>query len=72
MAGKANDNGPLVGFSFGLTKNLGSYNSLRIDYWHQDYIRPDETVDDAKDRVWDHVDSTVAEKLAEANETMEG
>lgn len=63
---------PKVGTSFGLTKNLGDYNSLRIDVWYEDYVKPDETPEETAERVWDMVDSEVAKRLQEVNETMGG
>lgn len=42
---------PTVGLSIGLTKNMGDFESLRIDVWCNDYVHEDETHDEAYNRI---------------------
>lgn len=40
-----------VGINVGVTLNMGDYESLRVDVWCTDIVRPDETHEDAMERV---------------------
>ena len=40
-----------VGINVGVTLNMGDYESLRVDVWCTDEVRPDETHEDAMERV---------------------
>lgn len=50
-----------VGISLGVTKNMGDFNSLRIDVWYSDYIQPGESVEEALGRVHEVVDTALEE-----------
>lgn len=40
-----------VGINLGVTLNMGDYESLRVDVWCTDLVRPNETHEDAMERV---------------------
>lgn len=42
-----------VGISMGCTLNMDNYESMRVDVWLTDEVKPDETYKDALDRVTD-------------------
>ena len=52
---------PVVGVSIGSTINMENYESLRVDVWLTDAVKPNETVEQAYQRVIKTVDSTVQE-----------
>lgn len=54
--------------SLGLTKNLGNFNSLRVDAGIESDVREGETTEDAYARLWALVDSQIAEQLESAEE----
>lgn len=62
----ARENQETVGVSLGITRNLGNYNSLRIDAWASDPVKEGETKEEVYDRLWAVVDAELEEKLAEA------
>lgn len=47
----------------GFTKNIGSYESVRIDTGFSDTVRDDEDVADAQSRVYDVVERELISKL---------
>lgn len=49
----------------GVTKNLGDFNSLRLDAAFETDVRDGEDVDAAYDRAWTTVDEQVDAKLNE-------
>lgn len=58
--------------SIGITKNLGNYESLRLDA--SDSKTFDDSVADPKDvykELWDSVDEQMEEKIREANGDLE-
>jgi hypothetical protein len=46
---------PIVGVSLGVTRNMDNYESLRIDCWVTDCVKPGETKEQALDRLSDLV-----------------
>ena len=40
-----------IGMSIGCTKNMGDYESLRVDVWLSDTLKPDETVQEGYERI---------------------
>lgn len=48
-----------IGMSKGITKNMGDYESLRIDVWLVDYIQDNETIEEASMRLSDIIDATL-------------
>ena len=60
--------GGRVGVSLSVTRNLGNYNSIKPEAWYEDDIRPDETPDEAFDRIWAVVEDEIGEKVQEALE----
>lgn len=47
----------------GVTKNLGDFNSLRLDAAYETDVRVDEDVDSAYERAWTTVDEQVGAQL---------
>ena len=48
-------------------KNLGNYESVHIDLGVEDYVREDENVDDAMNRVYNYVERKLSEKVNEVD-----
>lgn len=44
---------PMIGVNLGVTKNMGDYESLRVDVWLTDTLQQGETVQDGFARVAD-------------------
>jgi hypothetical protein len=55
--------GDRVTVQFGLTKNLGNYESARLDATFSTDVAENETVEDAFERAWKIVDDQVTAKL---------
>lgn len=56
-------NGRTVGMNKGITRNMGDYESLRVDVWLTDYIHEDETPQDAFERIESVIDSVLEEAV---------
>ena len=50
---------PLVGVNIGTTLNMGDYESLRVDVWLTDSVHPEETTQQAYERVVSVVDEVL-------------
>jgi hypothetical protein len=59
------DIGDKVGASFGITLNMGDYQSLRIETWGESTKREGETTAEAYKRIFDVVEKQANEKAAE-------
>ena len=59
-----------VTVTLGFTKNLGNFESLRVDIGIQDYVRKGETVNEATDRVYKFVEDKLIEKTREVEEEL--
>lgn len=46
-----NPDTPVVGVSVGITKNMGNYESLKVDVWLTDKKQDDESINEAYERV---------------------
>lgn len=55
--------GMSFGISKGVTKNMGDYESLRVDVWLNDVVQPGETVEEAFARVEAVVDETLEQAV---------
>lgn len=53
----------MVGMNKGITRNMGDYESLRVDVWLTDYIEEDETAQEALERVESVVDEVLEEAV---------
>lgn len=62
---KQNHTGNKFGISKGITKNMGDYESLRIDCWYNDEVREGETVKQAFNRVSKLLDEVLIETAEE-------
>lgn len=60
-----------VTVSLGYTKNLGNFESLRLDVGFEDSVRDGESSDEAFRRVYDDVERQLISKLNELNEEVE-
>lgn len=54
--------------ALGLTKNIGNYESLRIDAEYSRTVKDDEDLSAAYENAWDIVDAQVESKLLELSE----
>lgn len=61
-----------VSVSLGFTKNLGNFESLRVDIGIQDFVRQGEKASEAVDRVYAFVESKLIEKSNEIEEEISG
>lgn len=59
-----------IQWSLGYTKNLGNFESLRLDCQVTDFVRDDETVRQASDRVYGLVENELMVKLKEVQEEL--
>jgi hypothetical protein len=64
------DSVPTIWVSVGITKNLGNYESLRLDCGARNVV--DNVDDDAAwQKLWDTVDGQLQAKILEAAEALE-
>lgn len=54
-----------VTVSLGFTKNLGNFESLRVDIGVQDFVRQSENINDATERIYKFVENKLIEKQEE-------
>lgn len=59
-----------VTVNLGYTLNIGNFQSLRVDLGCTDYVRNDESMDDAMERVYKFVEDKVIEKIESAKKEM--
>jgi len=59
-----------VTVNLGYTLNIGNFQSLRVDLGCTDYIRNNESMDDAMERVYKFVEDKVIEKIESAKKEM--
>lgn len=52
-----------VGIAKGITRNMGDFESLRVDVWLTDYVQDDETQEEALARIGAIVDETLEEAV---------
>jgi hypothetical protein len=57
-----------VGLKF--VRNLGNYESVHVDIGVEDFLRSNETVDNAVDRVYSFVEKKLAEKVKEIEDDL--
>jgi hypothetical protein len=60
-----------VSVTLGYTLNLGNFQSLRVDLGCTDFVRKDEDVNAAMERVYDFIQNKVIEKVDEAKKELE-
>lgn len=65
------ERGDSVYVSLGITKNIGNYESVRIDAGISLEINDEESVDDAYVRAWNAVEAQVDKQISELNEEIE-
>lgn len=53
----------MVGMNKGITRNMGDFESLRVDVWLTDFIAPGETPQEALARVEEIIDETLEEAV---------
>lgn len=59
-----------VTWTLGYTLNTGNFQSLRLDFSVEDFVRDEETTLDASDRVYSFVEQELVKKLSEAKEEL--
>lgn len=59
-----------VGLKF--VRNLGNYESIHVDLGVEDYVRNEESVSQAMDRVYEFVESQLIEKVEEIEADIHG
>lgn len=59
-----------VSATLGYTLNLGNFQSLRVDLGHTDFVRSDETPEQAMLRVYNFVEDQVSSRLADAKKEL--
>lgn len=52
-----------VGMSKGVTRNMGDYESLRVDVWLTDYVQDNETYQEALSRVEGIIDEVLEDAV---------
>jgi hypothetical protein len=57
--------------TLGYTLNLGNFQSLRLDLGCTDFVRENESMDVAMDRVYKFVEEQVIKKVDEAKKELE-
>lgn len=57
-----------VTMSVGYTKNMGDFNSLRIDVGVEDSVQPGESMTEAADRIYDFVSDQLVARIKEETE----
>ena len=53
-------------WTIGTTLNTGNFQSARFDFSVEDYKRPDESISDASERIYDFVEAQLQAKIDEA------
>lgn len=56
-------NGKVVGASLGITRNMGDYQSLRVDCWLTDTVSNNETVEQAYERIIGQIDKVLQDTV---------
>lgn len=59
-----------VSVDLSFTRNLGNYESIKINIGVQDIVRQGETVDSATERVYAFVENKLIEKTSEVEEEL--
>lgn len=59
-----------VSVDLSFTRNLGNYESIKINIGVQDIVRSGETVDSATERVYEFVESKLIQKTREVEEEL--
>lgn len=59
-----------VSVNLGYTLNIGNFQSLRVDLGCTDFVRENENVDSAMNRVYEFVENKVVEKIESAKKEM--
>ena len=57
-----------VGLKF--VKNLGNYESVHVDLGVEDYVRDNENVDEAMNRVYNYVETKLFEKVKDIEDNQ--
>lgn len=61
---------PRVTVSVGYTRNMGNFESLRVDIGVEDSVRSDENVEKAFNRVYSFVEKKLTDKVKEVEEEI--
>lgn len=61
---------PRVTCSVGYTRNMGDFESLRIDFGVEDSTRPGEKVSEATERIYNFVSGKLIDKIKEIEQDI--
>lgn len=61
-----------IQWTLGITKNLGNFESMRIDCQVTDYKHEDESASEASTRIYKFVENQLNEKIVQAMEESHG
>ena len=61
-----------VNVDLSFTRNLGNYESIKVNIGISDFPRHDESIDDATNRVYKFVEKKLVEKLNEIEKELKG
>lgn len=59
-----------VKVNLGFTRNLGNFNSCRVDIGFEDDVRDEETVEEARKRVYEEVENELMHRLEQVVEQI--
>jgi hypothetical protein len=59
-----------VKVNLGWTRNMGDFNSMRVDIGVEDDVRDGETIDDATNRVYSYIEDKLMEKVEETEKEL--
>ena len=59
-----------VKVELGFTKNLGNFESLRVNIGVEDFVRDGETVDDATERIYSFVEQKLVKKVNDIDKEL--
>lgn len=62
----------IVKVDLSFTRNLGNYESIKINIGVEDIVRQGETVDSATERVYEFVENKLIQKTREVEEELKG
>ena len=61
-----------VSVDLSFTRNLGNYESIKVNIGISDFPRHDETIDEATNRVYKFVEKKLVEKITEIESELKG
>ena len=56
--------------ALGVTINTGNFESIRQDYSETAQVKPDEDIDEARERLYEQVDMFISQKIQEVRSEL--